>query len=113
MPRSAEEKPPGGDEIAAETTDPSGTRVVLLARIWRRKVLSDHPEMQSLEDEVLRAVRSPDHVETDPVRGDRTRYFPSNVGPSRWLVAVVSYEQVPARLISAFAPRKDPPKWSA
>jgi len=113
MPRSAEDEPPGGGEIVAETTDPSGTRVVLLARIWQGKVLTDHPEMQSLEDEALSAVRSPDHVETDPVRGDRTRYFASGVGPSRWLVAVVSYEQAPARLISAFAHRKDPPKWSA
>jgi hypothetical protein len=35
------------------------------------------------------------------------------VGPSRWLLAVVSYEQKPARIISVLANRKDPKTWSA
>jgi hypothetical protein len=34
-------------------------------------------------------------------------------GPSRWLLVVVSYEQTPARIVSAFANRKDPRSWSA
>ena len=38
----------------------------------------------------------------------RTRFYSRNVGPSRWLLVVVSYEQRPARIITAVANRKDP-----
>ncbi len=41
------------------------------------------------------------------------RYYARDVGPSRWLLVVVSYEQEPARVISVFATRKDPKTWSA
>ena len=36
---------------------------------------------------------------------------PCGGGPSRWLMAVVSYEQEPARIITALANRKDPKTW--
>jgi hypothetical protein len=39
------------------------------------------------------------------------RFYRRGVGPSRWLVAVVSYEQQPARIITALANRKDPKRW--
>jgi hypothetical protein len=64
-----------------------------------------------LADAVLDAVTSAEHTEVDPVHTGRTRYFARGVGPSRWLLVVVSYEQVPARIVSAFAYRKDPPTW--
>ncbi len=32
-------------------------------------------------------------------------------GPSRWLLVVVSYEQEPARILTAVALRKDPKQW--
>ena len=101
-----------GDDIVGETTDPNGSRVVLLGRVWHRKVVRDHPEMASLDVDVLCAVATPDHVEVDPTRRGRVRYFARNAGPSRWLLTVVSYEQAPARVVSAFAHRKDPPTWS-
>jgi hypothetical protein len=44
--------------------------------------------------------------------GPRRRYYLKDAGPSRWLLVVVSYEQEPARIISAFGNRKDPPSWS-
>jgi hypothetical protein len=69
--------------------------------------------MAGLAAAVLDVVAAPEHVEDDPMRHDRKRYFSRNVGPSRWLLVVVSYEQVPARIVSAFAHRKDPPRWSA
>ena len=60
------------------------------------------------------ACRSPpDHVARDPIFEERTRYYARDVGPSRWLLVVVSYEQQPARIVSAFANRKDPKSWSA
>jgi hypothetical protein len=101
------------DGLIGETTDLQGARVVLLARIWREKVLLEHTELAAFTDDVLRAVTSAEHVEVDPVYPERRRYFASDIGPSRWLLIVVSYEQVPARIISAFGHRKDPPTWDA
>jgi hypothetical protein len=98
-------------EVIASTEDPHGREVVVLARIWTAKVLRDHPEMAPYLDDVVATVERPDHVSTDP-RDDRLRYYRRRVGPSRWLLAVVSYEQVPARVITALALRKDPPSWS-
>lgn len=103
-----EDKPP-----ANETTDPKGARVVLNDEVWREKIVRDHPEIASHKEDALRAVSEPDHVETDPSFEARTRYYMRDVGPSRWLLVVVSYEQTPARIVSVFANRKDPKSWSA
>jgi hypothetical protein len=100
------------ENIVGETGDPNGARIVLLDRVWRDKVVVDHPEVAPLIGEVLDAVAAPDHVEPDPIRRDRTRYYLHNAGPSEWLLVVVSYEQEPARIVSAFANRKDPPTWN-
>lgn len=96
-----------------ETVDPDGTRVVLTDTVWSGKIVQDHREIAAYEAEVLRAVASPDHVASDPHFERRTRYYARGVGPSRWLLVVVSYEQTPARIVSAFANRKDPKSWSA
>ncbi|HTC59827.1 MAG TPA: hypothetical protein VK691_06855 [Solirubrobacteraceae bacterium] len=98
---------------ASETTDPDGARVVLKDEIWRKKIVRDHPEIAAHRSDVLRVVSAPDHVASDPIFEERTRYYASGVGPSRWLLVVVSYEQTPARIVSAFANRKDPKSWSA
>lgn len=45
------------------------------------------------------------------VLADRIRFYRRGVGPSRWLMTVVSYEQQPARIITALANRKDPKRW--
>jgi hypothetical protein len=58
-------------------------------------------------------VSAPNHVAPDPIFEQRMRYYSRGVGPSRWLLVVVSYEQTPARIVSAFANRKDPKSWSA
>jgi hypothetical protein len=100
------------EEILAETTDPQGARVVLLRRVWDEKILRDHDELNAHLPDVLRTVAQPDHVAGDPSSFDRTRYYSRDIGPSRWLLVVVSYEQQPARIISAFGTRKDPVSWS-
>jgi len=97
----------------SETTDPAGARVVLDDALWREKIVRDHPEIESHRDDALRAVSTPDHVMPDPSFEARTRYYARGVGPSRWLLVVVSYEQSPARIVSVFANRKDPKSWSA
>jgi len=85
--------------------------VVLLDRIWRDKITRDHPELSGRLDAVLEAVASPDHIEPDPHEG-RERYDLRTAAPSRWLLAVVSFEQEPARIITAVALRKDPKRWT-
>jgi hypothetical protein len=99
--------------LAGETTDPDGERVVLVDAVWREKIVRDHPEVGAYRSSVLQAVSTPDHVALDPIFAERTRYYVRGVGPSQWLLVVVSYEQTPARIVSAFANRKDPKSWSA
>ena len=98
--------------LIGEARDPDGRRIVVLAELWRHKILRDHPELVRHVADVLRAVSAPDHVLADPVYADRRRYYLRDAGPSRWLLVVVSYEQEPARVISAFGNRKDPRSWS-
>lgn len=99
-------------KAAAETTDPSGTQVVLANSVWHEKIVRDHPEIAAYMSEVMTVVSKPDCVTRDPNFEARTRYYARSAGPSRWLLVVVSYEQTPARIVSAFANRKDPRSWS-
>lgn len=96
------------EELAGEARDPDGVRVVVQSRLWHEKVLRDHPELGLHLGDVLRAISEPDHVAPDPIFDGRHRHYVRNAGPSRWLLVVLSYEQEPARLITAFANRKDP-----
>ena len=98
------------DPCAATVTDPDGREVVLLAGIWEDKIVRDHPELIDQLDAVMQTVARPDHVEPDALPG-RMRFYRRRVGPSRWLMAVVSYEQQPARIVTALANRKDPKRW--
>jgi hypothetical protein len=98
------------DELLAELRDPDGRSVVLLARIWEDKITKDHPELRAHLKHVVSTVTHPDHAEPDP-RARRRRYYRRRVGPSRWLLVVVSFEQQPGRIITAVATRKDPKRW--
>lgn len=102
-----------GDEVIAVTKDFQGAYVVVLARIWHGKILVNHRELAWWLPEVLATVAAPDHVDADPKHPGRLRYFARDIGPSSWLRVVVSYEQTPARIITAYPHRKDPPSWSA
>jgi hypothetical protein len=101
---------PTDDPRAATVPDSDGCEVVLLARIWEEKIARDHPELVDHLDAVMETVAKPDHVEPDAIPA-RTRFYRRGVGPSRWLMVVVSYEQQPARIITALANRKDPKRW--
>lgn len=101
---------PRSDPVLGRVLDPDGQEVVLLSRIWTEKITRDHPELTGNLEAVLAAVSQPDHVEPDS-RPGRSRFYRRSIGPSRWLLAVVSYEQKPARIITALANRKDPKQW--
>ncbi len=100
----------GPDPHLAEIRDSEGRHVVLLTRIWAEKITVDHPELRDHLDDVVNTVAAPDHAEADP-RVGRARYYRRGVGPSRWLLVVVSFEQEPGRVITALATRKDPKRW--
>jgi hypothetical protein len=101
------------DEIIGQVLDPRGRWVVLLKRIWHGKVVLVHPEMLHLTDAVLEVVAKAEHVEADRRYPQRTHYCARDIGPSGWLVVVVSYEQIPARIITAFGRGKDPVTWNS
>jgi hypothetical protein len=94
----------------AEIVDPDGRAVVLLTRVWEEKITLDHPELRGHLEDAVSTVGAPDHAEPDPRTG-RRRYYRRQAGPSRWLLAVVSFEQEPGRIITAMALRKDPKRW--
>jgi hypothetical protein len=96
--------------LLAEITDPDNRAVALPARIWEGKITHDHPELRGRLEQVVATVSAPDHVEPDP-RADRRRYYRRDIGPSKWLMVVVSFEQKPGRIITALALRKDPKQW--
>ena len=98
------------DDLLAELSDPDGRSVVLLARLWEDKNTKDHPELRAHLEHVLATVTTPDHAEPDP-HARRRRYYRRGLGPSRWLLVVVSFEQQPGRIITAVATRKDPKRW--
>lgn len=98
------------DRSLAEITDPDGRAVALPARIWEGKITRDHPELRRSIEQVIATVSAPDHVEPDP-REARQRYYRRGVGPSKWRMVVVSFEQEPARIITALALRNDPKQW--
>ena len=89
--------------ILAETTTPEGVRVVLFTDTWHEHILNPregHGELGAHLDAVLAAVAGPDHREPDPFER-RERFYKRSVGPSRWLMVVVSFEQEPARIVTA------------
>ena len=66
-----------------------------------------HPEIASLLAEVLQAVRAPDRRQPGREPNEEWFYL-ANVGPSRWIKAVVLYEQGRGRIITAFPRRAFP-----
>jgi hypothetical protein len=97
--------------IRAETTTPEGVGVVLYEDTWRTHILARHSEIESHLDSVLEAVCIPDRREPDP-QHHREQFYKKHAGPSRWLVTVVSFEQEPARIVTAFGRKQSPSGWT-
>jgi hypothetical protein len=93
--------------IQAETATPEGVRVALYEDTWHR-----HDEMEPYLDAALGAVSEPEHRRPDPQLG-RDKFYKQHAGPSRWLVTVVSFEQEPARIVTAFGRGQPPSGWTS
>lgn len=99
------------EDMVLEGHDPDGRRVVLTEGAWSH-IRRRHPEMDSTAAAILACVERPDHREDDPWPG-REDFWRRGLGPSRWLFAVVDFEQEPARIVTAYGRRDDPPGWWA
>jgi len=55
-----------------------------------QKIRGDHPEFAGHLERSWKPSRIPDHIEADALSA-RMRFHCRDVGPSRWLFAVVSY----------------------
>jgi hypothetical protein len=97
--------------VLCETVDPDGRPVVLIRAGWDH-IVRRHPEMAGRQSDVMRAVSEPQHREPDR-RPGRERFWRSGEGPSRWLLVVVDFDPQPARVVTAFGNRADPPGWTA
>ena len=93
--------------VLAETATPEGVRVILFEDTWVLHILdprSGHGELEHHLPAVLDSIASPDHREAD-AWPQRVRFFKQDVGPSRWLMVVVDFEQEPARIVTALGYR--------
>jgi len=74
------------------------------------KIISSHPELDGLMEEILAAVAHPNYRENDPHGGGRReRYFKRSVGAGEWLRVIVEFES-PAEgaVVTAFPQAEDP-----
>jgi hypothetical protein len=95
--------------VLLEENDPDGRRVVLDEEGWRH-IVQEHIEMSSHQAGLMATVALPDHREDD-LRPARERFWRQDLGPSRWLFVVVDFGESPARIVTAFGRRDDPPGW--
>jgi hypothetical protein len=96
--------------VLADVLDPDGRRVVLDAGGWTH-IVAEHAEMVVHRDAVLATVAKPQHRRPD-ARPSRERFWRRGLGPSRWLLMVVDFGMQPARVVTAYGNRKDPPGWT-
>lgn len=63
--------------------------------------MREHPDMTDHLEETLAAVRAPDAITPDPIRG-RWRYWQAGRGPTRWLFVVVDWHDEEPAVVTAF-----------
>lgn len=87
--------------------DPQGREVLLSLERWRH-IISGHPEIESFEDEIRRAVEAPTAILAGREANEEWLYL-EGAGPSRWLKVVVVFDNAErGRIITAFARRRKP-----
>lgn len=96
--------------VPEEVIDREGRRIELTVERWAH-ILDEHGEMTSHREAILATVSAPHHRAPDP-RPARERYWRRGLGPSRWLLVVIDFSTDPARIVTAYGNRKDPPGWT-
>jgi hypothetical protein len=84
--------------------------VVLDLEGWPH-ILQGRPELRRSARAIMSTVTEPDHRLDDRLFAARERFCRRGLGPAQWLVAVVDYAGMPARVVTAFASREDSPGW--
>lgn len=93
----------------ATAIDPEGRIVVLDAEGWAH-ILAEHLEMSAHQMAIMATIAHPDHSRPDRLSG-RIRHYRRGIGPSRWLLVVIDFGEVPGRVVTAFGNRRDPVGW--
>jgi hypothetical protein len=92
--------------VRGVSEDPDGRRVELTEERWRH-IVGQHPEIESLEEDVLRAVETPDR--RLPGRLANEAWFYVRIEhPSRWLKVAVAYAEGRGYVVTAH-PRRTMP----
>jgi hypothetical protein len=87
--------------------DQQGRDILLDVERWEH-IVDGHPELEHIQDEVLRAVESPTEVMTGR-SSDEEWFYLEGAGPSRWLKVVVVFDRSNSgRIITAFGRRRKP-----
>jgi hypothetical protein len=87
--------------------DPLGRTVQLTADRWEH-IIEGHPEMASLQSQVLQAVQEPSEIVHSPRAGEDW-YYLQDAGPSRWLKVVAAFdENSDGSGLTAFPRRRKP-----
>jgi len=95
------------DSVLATVLDPDGRAVELTVDRWDH-IVSSHPELAPLRDEILETMATPSRRRRGPTIGEHW-FYSENRGPSHWLNVVVRYGSIDrGRIVTAFARRSMP-----
>jgi hypothetical protein len=92
--------------VRGVTADPEGRRVELTEERWRH-IVGRHPEIGSFDEDVLRAVATPDRWLPGPLPNEAWFYIRVE-RPSRWLKVAVAYAEGRGYVVTAHARRSMP-----
>jgi len=87
--------------------DPRAREVVLTAERWEH-IVDGHPELETHEEDLVRAVQVPTLTAAGRER-DEEWFYLRDAGPSRWLKVVIVFDSpASGRIITAFPRRRKP-----
>jgi hypothetical protein len=94
-------------EEAPRTTDLEGRDVVFDVGT-REHLMNRRPELLDHIDAILDVVNLPDYREEDDKRAGHYRFYRQDLDPRRWLTVVVSFNERPAYVVTAWVQHADP-----
>lgn len=94
-------------EETPRTKDPEGREVVFDAGT-REHLMNRRPQLLDHIDAILDVVNVPDYHEEDDKRAGHERFYRQDLDPRRWLSVVVSFNETPAYVVTAWIQWSDP-----